>query len=148
MSNRLNIAKTDAAAYKAMLGLANYLQNISLTHTWQELIKIRASQINGCAHCLDLHTRDAVKLGENPQRIYLLNAWREALELYSFEEQVILEITEEMTLINRKGLSEETYYKAKQLFTEKQIAEIIMTAVIINAYNRIGISTLMPISKG
>ncbi len=147
MSTRFNLAKTDAAAYKAMLGLVNYLQNISLSHTWQELIKIRASQINGCAHCLDLHTRDAVKLGETPQRIYLLNAWREALELYSVEEQIIMEMTEEITLINQKGLSEETYNKAKQVFTEQQIAEIIMTIVIINAYNRIGISTLMPISK-
>lgn len=147
MNSRLNIAKTDAAAYKAMLGLVGYLQNISLSHTWQELIKIRASQINGCAYCLDLHTKDAVKLGEMPQRIYLLNAWREALELYSVEEQIILEITEEITLINRKGLSEETYQKAKQVFTEQQIAEIIMTAIIINSYNRIGISTLMPISK-
>lgn len=147
MNSRLNIAKTDAAAYKAMLGLVGYLQNISLSHTWQELIKIRASQINGCAHCLDLHTKDAVKLGEIPQRIYLLNAWREALELYSVEEQIILEITEEITLINQKGLSEETYQKAKEVFTEQQIAEIIMTAIIINSYNRIGISTLMPISK-
>jgi AhpD family alkylhydroperoxidase len=147
MSTRFNLAKTDAAAYKAMLGLVNYLQNISLSHTWQELIKIRASQINGCAHCLDLHTRDAVKLGETPQRIYLLNAWREALELYSVEEQIIMEMTEEITLINQKGLSEETYDKVKQVFTEQQIAEIIMTIVIINAYNRIGISTLMPISK-
>ncbi len=147
MSTRFNLAKTDAAAYKAMLGLVNYLQNISLSHTWQELIKIRASQINGCAHCLDLHTRDAVKLGETPQRIYLLNAWREALELYSVEEQIILEMTEEITLINKNGLSEEIYNKAKQVFTEQQIAEIIMTIVIINSYNRIGISTLMPISR-
>lgn len=147
MSTRFNLAKTDAAAYKAMLGLVNYLQNISLSHTWQELIKIRASQINGCAHCLDLHTRDAVKLGETPQRIYLLNAWREALELYSVEEQIILEMTEEITLINKNGLSEEIYNKAKQVFTEQQIAEIIMTIVIINSYNRIGISTLTPISR-
>ncbi|SHK11288.1 carboxymuconolactone decarboxylase family protein [Epilithonimonas mollis] len=147
MSTRFNLAKTDAAAYKAMLGLVNYLQNISLSHTWQELIKIRASQINGCAHCLDLHTRDAVKLGETPQRIYLLNAWREALELYSVEEQIILKMTEEITLINKNGLSEEIYNKAKQVFTEQQIAEIIMTIVIINSYNRIGISTLTPISR-
>ncbi|KFC24429.1 carboxymuconolactone decarboxylase family protein [Chryseobacterium sp. FH1] len=147
MSTRLNIAKTDATAYKAMLGLVGYLQNISLSPTWKELIKIRASQINGCAHCLDLHTKDAIKNGETTQRIYLLNAWREAFGLYSKEEQVILEITEEITLINQKGLSEETYAKANQIFSEQQIAEIIMTAIIINSYNRIGISTLMPISK-
>lgn len=147
MSTRLNIAKTDAAAFKAMMGLAGYLQNISLTHIQQELIKIRASQINGCAHCLDLHTKDAIKYGENIQRIFLLSAWREASELYTREEQLMLEMTEEITLINQNGLREETYAKAKELFSDAQIAEIIMTAIIINAYNRVGVSTLMPISK-
>ncbi len=147
MHTRLNIAKTDQAAFKAMMGLVGYLQNISLTHIQQELIKIRASQINGCAHCIDIHTKDAIKYGESTQRIYLLNAWREAGDLYTPEEQLMLEMTEEITLINQAGLKEETYQKAKQLFTEAQIAEIIMTAVIINAYNRIGVSTLMPISK-
>lgn len=143
----MHIAKTDTGAYKAMMGLASYLQHISLTPIQQELIKIRASQINGCAHCLDLHTRDAVKYGETAQRIYLLNAWREAGDLYTVAEQVMLEMTEEITLISREGLTEATYQKAMQHFTEIQIAEIIMTAVIINAYNRIGVSTLMPISK-
>lgn len=147
MHTRLNIAKTDQAAFKAMMGLVGYLQNISLTHIQQELIKIRASQINGCAHCIDIHTKDAIKYGESTQRIYLLNAWKEAGDLYTPQEQLMLEMTEEITLINQEGLKEETYQKAKQLFTEAQIAEIIMTAVIINAYNRIGVSTLMPISK-
>jgi len=147
MSSRINIANTDAAAYKAMMGLEGYLQNISLNYTQKELIKIRASQINGCAFCLDMHTKDAIKYGESPQRIYLLNAWREALELYTEEEQIILAMTEEITLINQKGLTEETYYKAKQLFDEKQIAEIIMAIVTINSWNRIAISTHLPIMK-
>ncbi|ROH97618.1 carboxymuconolactone decarboxylase family protein [Chryseobacterium daecheongense] len=147
MSARVNIATTDSAAYKAMMGLEGYLQNISLNPIQKELIKIRASQINGCAFCLDMHTKDAIKYGETPQRIYLLNAWREAAELYTEEEQTLLAMTEEITLINQKGLTEETYYKAKQLFDENIIAQIIMAIVTINAWNRIAISTHMPIMK-
>ena len=147
MSTRVNIATTDSAAYKAMMGLESYLQTIFLNHIQKELIKIRASQINGCAFCLDMHTKDAMKYGETPQRIYLLNAWREALELYTEKEQILLTMTEEITLISHKGLSEETYYKAKQIFDDKQIAEIIMAIVTINAWNRIAISTHLPIAK-
>lgn len=141
------MATTDKAAYKALLGLEGYLQNISLNHIQKELIKIRASQINGCAFCLDMHTKDAMKYGETPQRIFLLNAWREAKELFTKEEQVILEMTEEITLISQKGLTEETYYKAKQVFDEATIAQIIMAIITINAWNRIGISTHLPIAK-
>lgn len=147
MSARVNIATTDSAAYKAMMGLEGYLQNISLNPIQKELIKIRASQINGCAFCLDMHTKDAIKYGETPQRIYLLNAWRESAELYTEEEQTLLAMTEEITLINQKGLTEETYYKTKQLFDENIIAQIIMAIVTINAWNRIAISTHMPIMK-
>lgn len=93
MSARINIAAKDSSAYKAMSGLEQYLQTTSLNHIQKELIKIRASQINGCAFCLDMHTRDAVQYGETPQRIYLLNAWREASEFYTDEEQVLLAMT-------------------------------------------------------
>lgn len=147
MSTRVNIAKTDAAAYKAMMGLEEYLQTISLNPIQKELIKIRASQINGCAFCLDMHTKDAMKYGETPQRIYLLNAWREVLELFTEEEQVLLMMTEEITLISHKGLTEETYQKAKTFFDDNQIAQIIMAIVTINAWNRIAISTHLPIMK-
>ncbi|SDQ13405.1 alkylhydroperoxidase AhpD family core domain-containing protein [Chryseobacterium soldanellicola] len=147
MSTRFDMATTDKAAYKALLGLEGYLQNISLNKIQKELVKIRASQINGCAFCLDMHTKDAMKYGETPQRIFLLNAWREAKEFFTEEEQVILEMTEEITLISQKGLTEETYYKAKQVFDEATIAQIIMAIITINAWNRIGISTHLPIAK-
>ncbi|ASK32103.1 hypothetical protein CEY12_19245 [Chryseobacterium sp. T16E-39] len=147
MSTRINIAKTDAAAYKAMMGLEGYLQTISLNPIQKELIKIRASQINGCAFCLDMHTKDAMKYGETPQRIYLLNAWREALELFTEEEQILLAMTEEITLISHKGLTEETYQKATSFFDDNQIAQIIMAIITINAWNRIAISTHLPIMK-
>ena len=123
------------------------LKNSFLTPIQKELIKIRASQINSCAFCLNMHTKDALKYGETPQRIFLLNAWSDAKELFTEEEQIILQITEEVTLISNKGLSEETYQKAKVLFNENQLADIIMAAVVINMWNRIAISTHMPIGK-
>ncbi|MGU3373578.1 carboxymuconolactone decarboxylase family protein [Chryseobacterium sp. M5A1_1a] len=147
MSARLNIATVDSAAYKAMLGLEGYLQTISLNDIQKELIKIRASQINKCAFCLDMHTKDAIKYGETPQRIFILNGWMEAKELFTEEEQVLLTMTEEITLISEKGLTEETFQKAKQFFDDGQIAQIIMAIVTINAWNRIAISTHLPVSK-
>lgn len=146
MSTRFNMAEINAAAYQAGIGMEKVLQNSFLTPVQKELIKIRASQMNGCAFCLDMHTKDALKYGETPQRIFLLNAWREARELYSEEEQVILAIAEEVTLISEKGLSEETYRKAKQVFGETQIADIIMATVTINMWNRIAISTHMAVA--
>lgn len=147
MSARLNIATVDSAAYKAMMGLEGYLQTISLTSIQKELIKIRASQINKCAFCLDMHTKDALKYGETTQRIFILEGWREAKELFSEEEQVLLAMTEEITLISHNGLSEETFQKAKQYFDDAKIAQIIMAIVTINAWNRIAVSTHLPIAK-
>ncbi|UCA59448.1 carboxymuconolactone decarboxylase family protein [Chryseobacterium rhizoplanae] len=147
MSARFNMAITDAAAYKAMLGLEGYLQNTSLTHIQKELIKIRASQINKCAFCLDMHTKDALKYGETAQRIFILDGWTEAKDFFTEEEQVLLAMTEEITLISQKGLTDETYQKAKTFFDEAQISQIIMAIITINAWNRIAISTHMPIDK-
>lgn len=140
MENRINIQELEPSAYKAMLALESYLQNTQLSKTYLELIKIRASQINGCAFCINMHTSDALKLGETSQRIFLLNAWRET-ELFTEEEKVILAITEEVTLISQNGLSDETYKQAEKLFDGNQIAQIIMAVVTINAWNRIAIST-------
>jgi len=138
---RINISKTEPKAYRAMLALEHYLNDTDLNPIHKELIKIRASQINGCAYCLNMHTKDARKLGETEQRIYMLNAWKEAYDLYTEEEKVILAMTEEITLISKSGLSDETYKKAVALFTENQIAQLIMAIITINAWNRIGISS-------
>ena len=116
MSARFDMSITHVAAYKAGIGMEVALQNSFLSPIQKELIKIRASQINGCAFCLDMHTKDALKYGETPQRIFLLNAWRDAKELFTNEEQIILMMAEEITLISQKGLTEETYQKAKEIF--------------------------------
>ncbi|MFY7816142.1 MAG: carboxymuconolactone decarboxylase family protein [Chryseobacterium taeanense] len=147
MSARFDWTTVHPAAYKAGIGMEESLKNSFLTPIQKELIKIRASQINSCAFCLNMHTKDALKYGETPQRIFLLNAWRDAKELFTEEEQIILQISEEVTLISQKGLSEETYQKAKTFFDESQLADIIMAAVVINMWNRIAISTHMPVAK-
>lgn len=142
MKSRLNIQKLEPKAYEAMYGLENYLANSELDKLHLELIKIKASQINGCAFCINMHTKDAMKLGETNQRIFLLNAWRETT-LFTEEERVILEMTEEITNISQHGLSEETYQKALALFSENYIAIIIIAITTINAWNRIAISSHM-----
>lgn len=142
MNKRIDIEKISPKAYDAICGLENYLQSSSLPKIFFELIRIRASQINGCAFCINMHSSDALKLGETHQRIFLLSVWRET-SLYTKEEQIILAMTEEITLINENGLSDETYMLAKNVFNENEIAEIIMAIITINAWNRIGISTKM-----
>ena len=140
MKSRVDILEIEPNSYKAMFALEKYLATTELTQSHKELIKIRASQMNGCAFCLDMHTKEALKNGETNQRIFLLNAWRET-DLFTSEEKVLLAITEEITLIHSQGLTDETYEKAEQAFDENYIAQIIMAAVVINAWNRISIST-------
>lgn len=142
MENRVNIQQTQPGAYKAMHALESYLAGTHLTKTQKDLIYIRASQINRCAYCINMHTANAIKNGETVQRIFLLDAWRET-DLFTDDEKVILAITEEVTLISRNGLSDETYKKAGQFFDENVIAQIIMAVITINAWNRIAITTDM-----
>ncbi|MDJ1482626.1 carboxymuconolactone decarboxylase family protein [Cytophagaceae bacterium YF14B1] len=144
MEARVKIQEAQPAAWKAMYGLETYLASTQVAKTHKELIKIRASQINGCAFCIDMHTKDALKNGESAQRIFLLNAWKEA-DVFTDEEKVILAIAEEVTLIHQHGLTEETYQKAKDLFGESYIAQLIMVVVSINAWNRIAVSTHLAI---
>ena len=144
MEQRINIQEVYPEGYKGMYALVHALSKINITPIQKELMKIRASQINGCAFCLDMHTKDALKAGETPQRIFLLAAWRES-GLFTEEEKVLLAMTEEITLIHQHGLSDATYSLAKQYFTEETIGQIIMSIVLINAWNRIAISTHLPI---
>lgn len=147
MDKRINISKTDAQGYKAMLGLEGYLAQSEISKTIKELIKIRASQINNCAYCLAMHTKDAIKYGESAERIFILSAWHEAEKSFTEEEMTALKMTEEITLINQNGLSGDTYQRALKVFSEKQIAEIIMAIVTINAWNRIALSTHLQIGE-
>ena len=140
MNDRFLMKEIQPGAYTAMRELEKYMASTGINPLHKELLKVRASQINGCAHCLDMHTRDARKLGETEQRLYLLNAWRESPQ-FSEQERTILSMSEEITLISQRGLSKETYDKAIQQFGESGTAELIMAIVTINAWNRIAIST-------
>lgn len=143
MSTRFKMGKVQPDAYKAMGALNNYVHATGIPPIQQELIRIRASQINGCAYCVHAHTRDARKAGETEERIYLVSVWKEAKNVFTEEEQTILAITEEITLIHQHGLSDELYDKAIALFGEEKTAQLIMTAITINAWNRIGVSLNM-----
>jgi AhpD family alkylhydroperoxidase len=139
MSNRIRINQVEPKAYKAMLAMDHYLNSTSLTTKHKDLIKIRASQINGCSYCIDSHARDARKAGETEQRIYALTAWRET-PFFDEQERAVLALTEEVTLIVGR-VSDETYNKAAELFDRTYLAQLIMAIITITAWNRIGVAT-------
>lgn len=139
---RIRIKELEPYAYGIMEQFDKYLETTELSKTHRELIKIRASQLNNCGYCLNLHSKEALKNGENESRIFMLPLWKTVPMFYSEEEQVILQITEEITFIHN-GLSEETYNRATTLFPKNYVAQIIMAVIIINSWNRIGVSTHM-----
>jgi AhpD family alkylhydroperoxidase len=137
---RISIKDIEPNAYKAMLGMEQYIRNSQLLPLLREMIKIRASQINGCAYCIDMHTQEALKIGENQRRIFALSAWKES-PLFTEEERAVLQLTEEVTLISEDGVSDKTYYKVLKFYGENGLAQIIMQVIIINSWNRIAVST-------
>ncbi len=141
---RLDWYKTLPEGYRAMLELQNVVNKSSIEHKLLELIKIRASQINGCAHCLDMHTKDAIALGESEQRIHVLAAWREA-PFYSPRERAALAWCEALTLISDKGAPEDIYSEIKKLFTPKEEVELTLAIAVINSWNRLAISFQSPV---
>ena len=143
METRFNMAVVEPGAYKAMEELDNFIESTSIPQLQQELIRIRASQINGCAYCVNSHTTDARNQGESDSRMHLINVWREAGNIFTEEEQLLLAITEEITLIHRHGLSDALYEKAISLLGKEKTAQVIMTIIGINAWNRIGVALNM-----
>jgi len=140
MDQRIDVLELEPQAYRAMTGLEQYLKGTDLSLKLRELIKIRASQINGCAYCIEMHTKEAKKAGESEQRMYALSAWWES-PLFDEEERVALAMTDEITKITERGLTKETYQKAEKLFSSNAIAQIIMQIGVINIWNRIAVAT-------
>lgn len=140
MKSRMDLGKTNAAAYQAMLHLERYVRGSGIDPTLLEMIKIRASQINGCAFCIDMHTKDARLQGETEQRIYALNAWRET-PFFTPQERAALAFTEAVTLIATNHVSDELYDEVSRYFTEDEIVNLLMAIVTINSWNRIAIAT-------
>ena len=141
MSKRINFNDVQPNAYDAMDALDKFVEEASIDKLHKEFIKIRASQINGCAYCVDSHSHDALKLGESLQKVLLISAWREAKNIFSEEERLLFRMTEEITLIHQQGLTNEAYQQAIQMFGEERTAQIIMAIITINAWNRIGVAT-------
>ena len=139
MNARLEYARKSAAGHSAFLTLNQFVENCGLEHSLLELIKIRASQINGCAFCLDMHTIDARAAGESEQRIYLLDAWREA-PFYSDRERADLAWTEAVTLISETHVPDDVYEEASRHFSEEEVVNLAWAVVTINGWNRMAIA--------
>ncbi|CRK81785.1 carboxymuconolactone decarboxylase family protein [Neobacillus massiliamazoniensis] len=143
MSLRLNYREANPESFETMIKFESFMAKSGLDKKLYELIKIRASQINGCAFCLDMHTKDLRKLGETEQRVHLISVWRETNDLFTEEEKAVLELTEAVTLIANNGVPQELYEKVRTFFNEKQYVDIVMAINTINSWNRIAISTGM-----
>jgi AhpD family alkylhydroperoxidase len=139
MEARFNYGKAAPGAMKAMLGLAQYLHACGLEESLLNLVDLRASQINGCAYCIDMHWKDLRAGGENEQRLYSLDAWRES-PFYTDRERAALEWTEALTLITDGHVPDEVYENARQQFDDKQLSDLTLAVVAINGWNRLNIS--------
>lgn len=140
MKKRVKVSKLEPKSYEVLFAMEEYLATADLSHQLRELIKIRASQINKCSYCLEMHTKDARENGETEQRIYALSAWEES-PLFTDAEKSALHFTEQVTEISKHGVSDEVYENLEKHFTENQIAQMIITIGQINFWNRIAVST-------
>ena len=139
MEQRFNYAKLSLGGYRAMMGLEQYLHSCGLEESLIHLIKLRASQINGCAFCLDMHWKDLRAIGESEQRLYSLDAWREC-PWYTDRERVALMWTEAVTLVASDHVPDAIYDEVKAHFTEKELSDLTFAIATINAWNRISIA--------
>jgi AhpD family alkylhydroperoxidase len=139
MEERIQYAKVAPGAYHAMLGLEKYLHDCGLETPLIHLIKLRSSQINGCAYCLDMHWKDLRAVGENEQRLYSLDAWEES-PYYSERERAALLWTEAVTRVADTHVPDEVYEKVKPHFSEKELADLTLAVATINAWNRLAIA--------
>lgn len=146
MNKRIELDKIEPKAYQAMFGLEKYISDCTIEDSLKELIKIRASMVNRCAYCIQMHTLAAREHGESEQRLYALSAWQES-PLFSELERAVLALTDEVTLIGEQGLTTETYQAAQSHLGDKVLAQCIIQIVTINAWNRIAIATKLEHAK-
>ena len=139
MQPRLDSQKVSPGAYQAMLGLETFVRKSKLEHSLIELVKMRASQINGCAYCLDMHSKDARAAGETEQRLYALNAWRET-PFFTDRERAALAWTEAVTLVTNGHVPDAVYEEARQQFSDEELVNLTMAVVTINGWNRLAIA--------
>jgi AhpD family alkylhydroperoxidase len=139
MKPRIEHFKVDPSAYKAMMGLQTYVNESGIEHSLLELVKLRASQLNGCAYCIDMHTKDARARGETEQRLYALDAWSET-PFYSERERAALAWTESVTNLHEGHVSDEAYAQARAQFGEAELVKLTLAVVAINSWNRLNVA--------
>ncbi|MGE5323458.1 MAG: carboxymuconolactone decarboxylase family protein [Actinomycetota bacterium] len=139
MEPRIDYAKVARGAYAAMLGLEHYLQQCGLEQPLLDLIKLRVSQINGCAYCLDMHWKDLRANGETEQRLYGLDAWEES-PYYTDRERAALSWAESVTKVSETHVPDDVYEKARKQFNDKELADLTLAVATINAWNRLAIA--------
>ncbi len=141
--SRLEPSKASPDAYAAMLAMERFVRSSGLEHELIELVKIRASQMNGCAFCLDMHTKDARAAGETEQRLHVLSAWREA-SFYTPRERAALAWTEAVTRLGPHGVPDEVFQSARQQLSEEELVNLTMAVITINGWNRLAIAFQSP----
>jgi AhpD family alkylhydroperoxidase len=139
MKSRIDYRKTAPDGISALSGLENYVRQSGLEPALLELVKLRASQINGCAYCIDMHTKDARAEGESEQRLYAVVAWRET-PFFTERERAALAWTEAVTHVSQGHVREEVYAGAHQHFSEKELVDLTLAIIAINGWNRLAIS--------
>jgi len=139
MKQRFDYYQAAPEALKAQLALSNYSRNCGLEPALLELVKIRASQINGCAYCLEMHTRETRAAGETEPRLHLLVAWRES-PLYTERERAALEWTEAVTLVATSRVPDDVYERARAQFNESELVNLTLAICVINSWNRFAVS--------
>jgi AhpD family alkylhydroperoxidase len=139
MKPRINLMNVSPGIIQAMLGLEKQVSRAGLDSKLLDLVRLRASQINGCAYCLDMHSKDARAAGETEQRLYGLNAWRET-PYYSARERAALEWTEALTLVTEGHVPDDVYERVRQEFSEDELAHLSLAIVAINGWNRLNVA--------
>jgi AhpD family alkylhydroperoxidase len=146
MSDRLNFVHAAPEAFRAMRALQNYVDGTGLEPLLQELVKLRASYMNGCAYCVDMHSKDARVLGETEQRIYAVPVWRET-PFFTPRERAALAWTEAVTAIGHGGVSDALYQEAREHFEERELVNLTMAIIAINGWNRLAIPFHSPVGS-
>lgn len=144
MTTRLNFFTASPAAAKAMLDMEKYVATCGLEMPLIELVKMRASQLNGCAYCIDMHSKDARAAGETEQRLYLLSAWREA-HCFSLRERAALEWTESLTLVADNHVPDAVYEAVRGHFSDEELVNLTYVVTAINSWNRFAIAFRSPV---
>jgi len=143
MQQRINLQQTEPKAFEAMFELEKYLSQTDLDRTLVQLIKVRVSQLNRCAFCIEMHTQE---LKGSEQKFHLLNAWKDSVA-FTEKEKAALQLAEELTYISEKGVTDKCYKMVANVFTNREIGQLIMLTCTINAWNRIAVSTQLVFNK-